>query len=430
MISSRLVVGGVLLLVSGRIALEVQATPTGSTASVSRSSYSTFLLTGKRKYDGYHTGSITAVEHPGIHNDLAFRRGYFSLFDINRGGGGGGEGTTEPTHDDDDDDDGDDEDHENERDDVNDRDAIHDENHDDSANNIDRMDYADAYDEDVEEEEGGDGTWTTETKDGTVTVNGDDDDDDDDDDDHDDDQNNNDGVVVATDSGKKIALRTEITPAMKDALVRTLKYRRREVERMRPEIATMIVAKRLARPPEGVPPHWLLGAKDGHPNDGTATRLRMKSIIVSFLTIVATIVGGTAVASYTDGGISRPHWMTSGGTRTTTTTPPPPPPPLPGTLYEVPAPIIPEPENTPAKSEEKEETMSKVDKKKKKDTPTPSTEQSLLGSSTTTKTTSTTTSHHEHSVRPGERPPQQPIDETILDKVLTKMEKAIGNLFR
>ena len=48
---------------------------------------------------------------------------------------------------------------------------------------------------------------------------------------------------------------TEITDEMK-AILRKLHYKPRDVKVMRPDIAAMVVAKRLRRPIEGMPPNW------------------------------------------------------------------------------------------------------------------------------------------------------------------------------
>ena len=54
---------------------------------------------------------------------------------------------------------------------------------------------------------------------------------------------------------------TEVAPDFIDddtrnVLLKELNYRRREVDKMKPEIATLVATKKLFRPPEGIPEHW------------------------------------------------------------------------------------------------------------------------------------------------------------------------------
>ena len=239
--------------------------------------------------------------------------------------------------------------------------------------------HADAYDENVEEEGEEEAVETSTT---ITTVASTDKD-----------------IPTTTTTDGKIPLVDTISPAMHDILTRQLKYRRREVQQMRPEIAAVIVAKELSRPPEGLPAHWL--KENSSPEKVPSKRATVKSIVVSLLTVLVAVVGGTVV-------VSSSSTSSSSGTSTT-----------PAILYEVPSvpkPNVPEPEQEEAAREPPEP--------------------SLLASPPATTTTKESPKEpqqqqeHEHSLRPGERPPREPIDETGLDKVLTRMEKALGNLFR
>lgn len=250
-----------------------------------------------------------------------------------------------------------------------------------SSANIDRMDYADAYDEDVE----GDGGTTEGTAiqqeivskepESSVAVT-------------DTAKNPVDEIVASSEpdgESGKIRLVSTITPAMKEILMKKLKYRSHEVKVMRPEIAAVVVAKELQRPQEGLPAHWVTTEK-------ASAGSRVKSIVLSFLTVVVAVVGGTALS----GGGSDFVWIPGSSESKS----------APETLYKpppIPDPdVVPEPEPNP-----ETKTDSEADPKP------------LL-----------TPTEHEHSLRPGERPPDEPIDETGLDKMLTQIEKTLGKVFR
>ena len=70
--------------------------------------------------------------------------------------------------------------------------------------------------------------------------------------------------VLSTEEGEAkdgIVVPSEITPEMKQILVHELKFRPEEVSVMRPDIAAVVVEKRLARPLEGMPENWFLAGK-------------------------------------------------------------------------------------------------------------------------------------------------------------------------
>eukprot|EP00977_Amphora_coffeiformis_P014004 scaffold3823_cov195-Amphora_coffeaeformis.AAC.14 len=243
--------------------------------------------------------------------------------------------------------------------------------------------HADAYDEDVE---GGEATETTTTTTPAAAV-----------------VTSVDDIPTVTAAGQ-IPLAVTISPAMKKILIKQLKYRPAEVKRMRPEIAAVVVAKELYRPPEGLPTHWLVSQEE---MGTTTTRsARVKSIVVSLLTVLIAVVGGTVAAS------------SSSSSSSSSSTPPSlatlyEPPPIPQSDIPEPMDSEPEPKKTPTPAEKLE-----LEKKTTVPPPTPA-KKPLLAS-------------HDHSLRPGEGPPphDEPVDETALDKMLTSLEKALGKLFR
>jgi hypothetical protein len=216
----------------------------------------------------------------------------------------------------------------------------------DSTAHIDRMDYADAYDEEVDNEEDADTA-----------------------------------VQSALTSSKKIPLAQSITPAMREVLIKQLKYRRGEVQRMRPDIAAIVIAKELQRPQEGLPPHWMVEKR----NENQGLLLNKSAIVKILLSISACVMGGLLVSELK----SEKNDF----------------------VWEAPASISTSEVAETYKTSLVEEIPEKED--------TSSTEQSYgFGH------------HHEHSVRPGEHPPLEPIDETALDKFLTKVEKGLAAMFR
>lgn len=263
----------------------------------------------------------------------------------------------------------------------------------DSSANIDSMDYADAYDEEVEggedeEEQGETATMddadtttpgATATAESTTSTSFAD----------------STGVQSSGKTPPKIPLVSEITPAMKDILIKKLKYRPKEVQSMRPEIAAVVVAKELQRPQEGLPAHWLV-ADAAAPKKGSLGG-RAKSILLSVLAILVAVVGGKALSN--SGGYEFVWDAAAAGRSSAATTPPadsttskyePPPPPA-------------EPEPAAEPDEPEEELFAAT-------APTESVEP-------------------EHSLRPGQQPPTEPVDETALDKFLTKVEKGLGRVF-
>lgn len=128
---------------------------------------------------------------------------------------------------------------------------------DSSSNNVDRLDWADAYDDD----EGGETT-----------------------------QHSQDDIPVVN-----AAPNTPISPELKEILIQHLQYRPKEVARMRYDIAVLLVHKKIIRPPEGVPPHWLLQQEEGAISTQKPTFVRR--IVLPILTTAVLAVAGIALSS-------------------------------------------------------------------------------------------------------------------------------------
>jgi hypothetical protein len=71
---------------------------------------------------------------------------------------------------------------------------------------------------------------------------------------------------AVTEQQASVAPPTEIDAATKKILMKELKYRRSEVEKMRPDVAKIAANKRLQRPTEGVPVNWFVAGKVSNRN--------------------------------------------------------------------------------------------------------------------------------------------------------------------
>jgi hypothetical protein len=109
---------------------------------------------------------------------------------------------------------------------------------DDSSANVDPLDLADAYDEDVEAEP----------------------------------------PVGAPPTPSQP---TTVDAATRRKLIKDLKYKQREVKFMKPDIAFLVAEKSLPRPVEGIPPHWLVS----QPKSGI-----VRKVVALTLTAVAIVV--------------------------------------------------------------------------------------------------------------------------------------------
>jgi hypothetical protein len=85
---------------------------------------------------------------------------------------------------------------------------------------------------------------------------------------------------------------TEISAATKEILMNELKYRRSEVEKMRPDVAKIAADKRLQRPTEGVPVNWFVAGKVPR-RKGQLNVLILVPVLVG--TLVPVLFGAAAV---------------------------------------------------------------------------------------------------------------------------------------
>jgi hypothetical protein len=211
---------------------------------------------------------------------------------------------------------------------------------DDSSANIDPLDLADAYDEDVEAE-----------------------------------------PPVAPPTPSKP---TTIDAATRRKLIKDLKYNRREVKFMKPEIAFLVAEKQLPRPVEGIPPHWLVA----QPKSGI-----VRKVLALTLTAVAIVVA-TQKLDVQEFDLSeiwrRPKAVSSSSSSSRSD---------PFDLFEV--------------TEEME------------------------GASSTEEEIKPVNEHvnsvgdvHPHSIKPGQHSVQDDLDTTWLDKLITSIERKVQAFFR
>lgn len=201
---------------------------------------------------------------------------------------------------------------------------------DDSSANVDTMDLADAYDEDIEPE-----------------------------------------PIAAP-----IPVPTVVDDAMRRKLVKDLKYRRREVQFMKPEIAALVAQKELPRPVEGVPPHWLVS----QPRSGV-----LRKVVAVSLTVIAIAVASQKV-DVMNVDLSdlwkRPSPVSSSD---------------PFDLFELTEELVDEPKEEIKQVNEHVNALGDV---------------------------------HPHSVKPGQPSVQDELDVTWLDKLITCIERKVQAFFR
>jgi hypothetical protein len=195
---------------------------------------------------------------------------------------------------------------------------------------------------------------------------------------------------TVTESTSGLEVGTTITDEMKQVLRQDLKYTRRDIKLMRPEIASMVVYNKLLRPIEGMPRNWYIEGA------GPAGPLREHAVKIAIA--VAAVSGVTAVGILGDG------LDMSELTRN---------------LKQIPA------------------ALAKLGKKTKKDATAQLSEvKEALDEVTAQKTFSeqeTNEMENEvpHSIKPGEKPAglMGKEDESALDKFLTKIETMIKAFF-
>lgn len=179
-----------------------------------------------------------------------------------------------------------------------------------------------------------------------------------------------------------------IDNAMKKVLCSELKYTRREVNRMRPEIALMVVEKRLRRPNEGMPPSFYISQKS----------LERSNILSKVPRIV---LGGVVIATLAV--VGGPTFV-----------------PL---LHSIPALIS---------SSERENTASLYFPEEEdiwSDLLTNTTESSASDPIPVNEHVNKVGEVHPHSVKPGQHPSDE-IDVTWLDKLITAVENKIKSILR
>jgi len=202
---------------------------------------------------------------------------------------------------------------------------------------------------------------------------------------------------------------TEITEDMEKVLVKELKYRRKEVRVMRPDIATVAVSKRLRRPLEGMPDNWYVtGSKPSGARVGTSSILLRPTVIVSvvagaaFVVLAGTKKGELDISEMIDSckelfssiTASKASGVSSESVSETT----------PGT----------EAEEEEVREEEEEEEGVAFE------------EASVLR---VNEHTNKLGEPHPHSIKPGRPPIEDEVDVTWLDKAITAFERKLKAIF-
>jgi hypothetical protein len=109
---------------------------------------------------------------------------------------------------------------------------------------------------------------------------------------------NTEATVAAAGLKSSTSSNAVITSDIKNILMKQLKYRRNELNVMKPEIAAFVAEKKLIRPQEGIPQNWY---KDG--NAATARQNSNNDIIAKVTKIVIPLaIGAVALYSITSSG--------------------------------------------------------------------------------------------------------------------------------
>jgi hypothetical protein len=281
-----------------------------------------------------------------------------------------------------------------------------------SSANVDKMDYADAYDDDEEQEGGGGGGGETSsnvaTGGGGETPDG----------------GSSDGSVpdVEEDAAKNkndessammISLASEISSEMKRVLIQELAYRRVDVQAMRPEIAAMVIAKKIRKPMEGLPRNWYIDE-----NSAVAWRSRLQHALLGGRFAAAPVIAILLGAVIVSGRTNLLDGMSLGQI-------------FPSRRQKASSSLLPTfPETTAEDSQD--DVLGQDDMMVGS---TANSNEGVTASSGTTSTSSVVGAAgdsiaHEHSVRPGEKPSPEPIDETGLDRALTVITKMFSAIFQ
>ena len=196
---------------------------------------------------------------------------------------------------------------------------------------------------------------------------------------------------VFEDALPTIQLQSQITQEMKQVMIKQLNYRSSDLKVIRPEIASIIVAKKLERPMEGIPQHWY---KDESKSTTSALTDHLKKAALVALTCgIAFLARSNAQIAFS--AVASVFQSSTRSSKTPSTPRLENDDPYANFLSTVATASVPE-------TEEKEtggphETVKPIE--------------------------------HEHSVRPGEKYPEEPLDETWLDKGITAVERQIKKLF-
>jgi hypothetical protein len=182
---------------------------------------------------------------------------------------------------------------------------------------------------------------------------------------------------------------TEISAATKGILMKELKYRRSEVEKMRPDVAKIAADKRLQRPTEGVPLNWFVTSK-------VPKRNGLLKALPKIL--VPVLVGALAVTTGISFDLSPSSVLPSK---------PKPPKPSLFAEYEI---------STPT------EDAVEVDDGDTKATDEPESEPDALPVNEYVNAPSKV---HAHSIKPGQRSATDVLDVTWLDRGITAIERVI-----
>ena len=248
----------------------------------------------------------------------------------------------------------------------------------DSSANVDRMEYADAYDEEEEEPPSVDfnapgyefSSEPSEAKSGESTA--------------------TDGSAPAkrddNHQGEEqtIELSSTITDEMKKIMMKDLNYKASDLEVIRPEIASIIVAKDVRRPMEGLPPNWY---KDSLSVSPRASKRLFAKIAATLVIGGAALLAGSKIGEIDVTVLAES--LKSSWTK----------PSLPSST-----------------AVEEEDPFKNVF--------------SVVEEAETRKEVPDEEEEPDHSVRPGEARSPDPVDELWLDKVITAVLSGMKRLFR
>lgn len=150
----------------------------------------------------------------------------------------------------------------------------------DSAAYVDRMELADAYDEDAvnldtdgHSTDAGGGVAEATTIGSTSAA----------------------APSAPSSSSNTIPVAASIDNATRKTLMKELKYRRHEVDAMQPEIAAVVAAKKLHRPFEGMPANWYKAGSKVKQSPHPVIRLLPKLVLPAVATVLAVAKGSDLV---------------------------------------------------------------------------------------------------------------------------------------